>query len=115
MQILPLSARGDSPYFRMGITLDYGVPFIFDFRWNTRGSAWYMSVFEDDGTPIASSLRVVLGMYLGRRVLHPLFRRGVFVAVDLSGQGLDAGLDDLGSRIQVRRYLAQEVIQGRYP
>lgn len=114
MILLPFDARDGSPNFRMGVTLDFGVPYLFDVRWNARAASWYFDMFEADETPIISGVRIVLGTYLGRRCTHDFFRRGVLVAVDTSGAGRDAGLDDLGARVQVRRYLAQEVIQGRY-
>jgi hypothetical protein len=113
MQILPVLARDGSPNVRLGVTLDFGVPYVFDLRWNSRDASWYMDVLEADETPIVSGVRLVLGTYLGRRTRHQLFKRGVFVMFDTSGSGLDATLDDFGKRVQLRRYLAQEIIQGR--
>lgn len=113
MQIIPLDVRDGSPNFRIGVSLDFGVPYLFDVRWNSRDSSWYMDVLEADETAIVSGVRLVLGTYLGRRTRHPLFARGVFVMFDSSGSGAEATLDDLGTRVQLRRYLAQEIIQGR--
>lgn len=87
-----------------------GVPYLFDVRWNSRDAAWYFDVSEIDETQIAVGIKVVLGCYLGVTRNHTLFRDGVFVAVDLSGNRQDAGYDDLGARVQVRRYLLTEFI-----
>lgn len=79
-----------------------GVPYRFDVRWNTRSEAWHFDLYEQDGTPIAHGLKIVLGAFIGRRIQHRLFRTGVMVARDDSGQGRDATIDDLGTRVLVR-------------
>lgn len=88
-------------------------PYIFEIRWNPRESAWYLNLFEANGDPIITGIKIVLGMYLGRRSRHSFFRKGVLVAIDTSNQGKEAGLDDLGTRVVLRRYTAQEVVTGR--
>lgn len=80
------------------------VQYIFDARWNTRAAAWYMDVLEADETPIALGIKIVLGCLLGRRTNHPLFNNGVLVAIDLSGQEMDATLDDFGTRVAILYY-----------
>jgi hypothetical protein len=75
--------------------------------WNARHGAsgfWFCDVLEIDRKPIAKSVAIALGTFLGRTSTHPLFRAGAFVAVDTSKQSSDAGLDDLGTRVQVRYY-----------
>lgn len=92
----------------------------FDVQWNARDNidrvtgiargSWYFDVFEQDGkTAIALGVKIVLGGYLGRRTNHPLFRRGVFVAVDTTGKGRDALFDDMGTRVVVKYYTALEI------
>ena len=77
-------------------------------RWNARDASWYLDVFDEDARPIACGLRVVLGAYLGGRIDHPLFRDGVLVAIDTSGAGREAAIDDLGTRVQLRYYEIRE-------
>lgn len=93
------------PFQRIALPIDT-TQYLIDLRWNSRDSAWYMDVFESDETSILHGARVVLGMYLGRRarVRHPLFADGVFIAVDTSGEQREAGLDDLGTRVELRYY-----------
>lgn len=86
-------------------------PYVFNLRWNVRDSSWRMHIYEEDGiTPVRLGMRVVLGTYLGRSSNHPLFTRGVFVVVDTAKTGREAGLDDLGARVQVVRYSLTEVL-----
>ncbi len=99
-------------YYRL-ITVISGVPYIFDVRWNDRDQAWYFDVLEEDETPIVHGVKVILGMYLARRCDHTLFRDGVFLARDTTDAGIEAGIDDLGARVQVIRYSLLEVADGR--
>jgi hypothetical protein len=95
------------------VTSDGNVQFGFRARWNSRDSAWYMDISDDTGTTIASGIKIVLGAYLGRQFEHALFRDGVIVAVDLSGKGIDAGIDDLGTRVQVMQLTTADVLSLR--
>lgn len=96
--------------------------YIFDVQWNARDNvdpntgvargAWYFDVREQDGAAIALGIKIVLGTYLGRRLNHPLFRRGVLLAIDTAGgegRGRDAGFDDLGTRVIVKYYTTVEI------
>ena len=96
--ILPL--QPSIPNYRVGIALE-GVQYIFDVRWNGRDTAWYLDVLQEDETPIAHGLKLVLGASIGSGITNPNFPPGVFVCRDLSNEGLDAGLDDMGTRIVV--------------
>lgn len=85
-------------FYRFGTTIEE-VPYVFDVRWNDRDKSWRFDVMEIDETMIVAGVRVVLGAYLGKQCNHRLFRRGVIVAVDLSGQRREATYDDLGTRV----------------
>jgi hypothetical protein len=95
-------------FFRVGTVLD-GSTYIFDVRWNSREQAFFFDVLEVDETPIASGSKIVLGTYLCRTSNHPLFATGVMVAIDLSGELREATLDDLGTRVVVRRFTGPEM------
>ncbi len=85
----------------------------FEIRWNFRNRSWYFTLFEDDNTLLISGVRMVLGTYLGSRCRAKFFRDGVLVMVDTSGKGVEAGFDDLGTRIVMRRFTVYEVMVGR--
>jgi len=56
MKVIPFKAFPD---FTETITLD-DIPYRLRFKWNHRGEFWSMRISENDGTIIASSIRVVL-------------------------------------------------------
>ncbi len=98
VQQLPLVPT--TPNYRVATQLGDDV-FILDVRWNVRDAAWYLDIRDDDETIIRSSLKIVLGTFLGGRVRAPAFPKGVLQAVDLTGAGEEATLDDLGTRVVV--------------
>jgi hypothetical protein len=99
---LPLSPS--NPNYGFAIDLA-GITYSLGFRWNERDAAWYMDVVDVDGKMVAAGLKLVLGQWVGfRHVAVPNFPRGVFILGDSSGQNVDAGLDDLGARVQVTFY-----------
>lgn len=94
--LIPLTP-GD-PEQRLNITLD-GESYVLRVRWNTTDDAWYLDAWEGDGvTPIAFSVKLVLGVRLGATYAHPLFLAGMFL-IDDSGTGEEPKLADLGARV----------------
>lgn len=98
MLILPFTPS--VPVYEMAVPIG-DASYVFGVRWNARAGAWFFDLSETDGTPIALGVRVTLGVYMARRVTHPLLLNGVIVARDRSGRKTDPGLDDLGTRVQV--------------
>lgn len=73
--------------------------FFFDVRFNSRSNTWTIDMLDD-----ASREAVVIGLpiRLGVDLLDPYnFPYGALVATDRTGQGKEAGPDDLGSRVAV--------------
>ncbi len=101
------------PFYRLDTVIDDDA-YVIDVRWNGRDNdgagAWYLDFYDEDETPIVIGVKIVLGAYLGRGTLHRLFQEGVFVAIDTENTRLEATLDDLGKRVQVRRYTIEEII-----
>lgn len=104
--ILPLVPT--IPSYRVGTTLA-GVAYILDVYWNGYDEAWYMDVLDEEADKIRVGIKIVLGAYLGRRCVDPRFPRGVMIASDQTGEGREAGLDDLGTRVLVYFYTPEEV------
>ena len=98
MQELPLIPS--TPSYRVGTSLD-GNQFIFDLRWNARDVSWYMDVYSDNEVSLRRGIKVVLGALLGHRSALPDFPAGILFAADMTGAGIEAGLDDLGTRVRV--------------
>lgn len=79
-----------------------GTTYDFDVRWNSSDAAWYLDLYEADRTPIATSLKVVLGPPLGHSLQYlPFFQEHILQVLDTTNSGADAAYDDLGGRIQV--------------
>lgn len=117
---LEIPLEGNIGYYEMGTSIQ-GVHYWIDVRWNGSANidpdtgkptgAWYLDFFESDRTPIILNVKLVLGMYLGRRANHALFKNGVFVAIDTTNSGVDAGFADLGSRVIVQYIPVIELIR----
>lgn len=105
-RVLPLIPS--EPNYRVGTQL-VETQYILDVRWNTRDAAWYMDLLQEDETPIRMGIKLVLGSPLGARTTDQAFPPGVFIAVDLSGAGRDATLDDMGVRVVVMFYTSDEL------
>lgn len=105
-QIIPV--QPSVPFQTFGTVLD-GIQYVLNFRWNGRAGAWYMDVLDEDEDPIRQGIAVVLGAALGRRCVDPRYPPGVIYAVDTSGTGRDAGIDDLGSRVLLYFFTFAEV------
>jgi hypothetical protein len=103
---------GDTNY-RLGVSLteDGGaVKYFFDVKWNARDNAHYFDIREVDETVVALGIKVVLGVNLGRTSTSPFFTKHLLRAHDTTGQGKDAGYDELGSRVQVVHYTVDELL-----
>jgi len=94
--LIPL-IPGENNY-QLGVPLG-GVTYLITVRWNSRDSAWYMDLAEDNGTMIMAGMKIVLGLNIGSRSAHPFFRLNRFTARDMSGSNIDANYDDLGTRV----------------
>jgi hypothetical protein len=105
-QRLPIDAA--FPRYRVATNLGE-TQFVLDVHWNGRAEAWYLDLATEDGAPIRSGMKIVLGALLGIRSRDPRMPDGVLVASDLSGEGRDATLDDLGSRVVVFFYPSSEL------
>lgn len=97
-----------TPNYRVGTTLN-GTNVVLDVRWNGRDEAWYMDILTEEGDPIRLGVKLVLGAVIAGRVTSALFPRGYIMAADLTGKGQDAGLDEMGDRVQVLFFSPEEV------
>ena len=79
-QRVPL--RTSVPAFTQRTSLD-GVPFEFDFAWNERESAWYMSVADADCLPLRNGIRMAINWPLLRQVADARRPAGELYLIDL--------------------------------
>lgn len=109
MDILEIPLLPKYGAYRFGLTIETR-PYLFEMRWNSRANAWYMNVREIDLTPIVLGVKLVLGVYLGRRSNHRLFNRGVFVLVDTEQRGREATFDSFGTTVLLKWIPMPELI-----
>lgn len=99
--------------YRLRVPLG-GTTYLFDVHWNSRDSdgagAWYFDIREEDETPIAIGVKVVLGARIGYGNTHIFFKQHKLDVFDTSGQQLDAGYDDLGARVIVLHETADDIL-----
>ena len=95
-QIIP--TRQDAAHYQFPVELE-GVVFGLEFYWNARDASWYLTILDAEGVPLLSSRKLVLDLPLTARYRDLRLPRGEFVVLDTTGQGLEAGLKDLGTRV----------------
>lgn len=101
--------RTDLPHYAMQVTLDE-LPLTLEFRWNTRESCWYMSCLNDDESEYYFvNSKVLPDWPIGRRRARVRKELGLFMAVDLNGEGIGPGVDELGGRIELVYYSRDEL------
>lgn len=112
MGVFSIPLRKDQARFDFTVVLD-GVAYLFLFSWNSRDSAWYMSLFTEDETPICLGVKVVVNWPLCYRTRSPLKPPGLLMAFDQASQGVNPGLEDLGGRVRLLYFDADSVAEMR--
>lgn len=93
---IPLTS---DPWVEFSVSLE-GVNYVFDVRWSERAGAWYLDVLNEDGDYLAVGRKLVCDFpVVGHRETNPDIFPGYLWIVDTSGQQIDPGPDDLGSRV----------------
>jgi hypothetical protein len=105
---IPTPSSPDDPFSTQRTTLD-GVEYAFRFLWNTREGHWYMTLSDSAESPIASSRKIVVDWDLLRGVIDDRKPPGLIVAIDTSEQGIDPGQTELGERVLLTYFDAEEV------
>lgn len=82
------------------------VKYIFDVKFNSRSGVWTFDLFDASSKAVMlASIPIVLGVDM----LWP-YNLGIgrLIAADASNRSLDAGPDDLGTRVKVFWYSTEE-------
>lgn len=74
--------------------------------WNGREGSWYLSIFAEDGTPLATGAKCLIDVPLFKRSGDPRLPPGVLKCEDTSGKRTAPGLSDFGERVRLRYYEA---------
>jgi hypothetical protein len=101
MGVLTIPVRAGVPHQRLFVELE-GTSYGFELRWNERAGCWAIDFLDRDGSALLAGKRVALGIPLAARAAHDsALPPGQLVAIDTTGKGIEAALDDLGARVQL--------------
>jgi hypothetical protein len=100
--------RPDLTWYDMQVVLE-NVTYTLEFRWNTRESAWYMDLKAEDDDPIVTSVKIVVDFPLCARLNDPRRPSGYFLANDTTNLSQDPGIADLGDRVRLLYFTADEI------
>lgn len=103
---LPINQEG--PHFGFTTELDQ-VSYGCTFRWNDRDDCWRLDFADGNGDPIISGRKVLTSQSLLASSSDPRLPKGVLVAIDSGGQNLNPGFEDLGRRVQLVYFSADEL------
>lgn len=87
-----------------------GVEYLFDVNWNGRTGLWSFDISDATGNLISAGNTIVLSNFPMYRESSALAPPGVFVILDTSGTGVDAGFDELGTRVVMHYYTVDEIL-----
>lgn len=96
--------------YRQITTLD-GVDYILNFRWNQREGRWYMTLSTASDGVIQGPVKVVADWPLVYPQQDPPLPPGTLLAFDTTGEGIDPGLSDFGTRVRLM-YLDEDEVNG---
>lgn len=99
IHVIPVSPTPDALPFDQRTVLD-GRPYILRFQWNERAACWYLTIAQDDGTPLLRGLAVRNNVPLLRPYRHDTrLPGGDIVAQTEVEPGRDAQREELGARV----------------
>lgn len=96
------------PHYVTTVQLE-GTRYKFQMDWNEREGAWYMTLYQENGTRIVSGLRVVPDWPMLRKVADSAAPPGDVSFVDTSGEGRGPGRNDIGERVVATYFTAEEL------
>jgi len=83
--------------------------FIFRFDWAGREERFYLSIYDQDQSPLLLGVKVVANWTLTtRHLFNAGLPQGTLVAVDLERGGTPPTLADFGSRVRLYYYPSDE-------
>lgn len=108
MTVTRIATSQTIPYYSETVDLD-GENFLLVFKWNVRDESWYLSMYQEDETPVAVGMRLVVGWNPIRRLIGTDAPLGALYVHDTTGTDEEAGFDELGTRVLVLYYDEDEI------
>lgn len=103
--LIPTSS---DPDYEQVTTLD-GTTYRLRFIWNQRSEFWTLNLYDVEGDPIVTGIKIVNDIDLLKRQTKDTIPPGAIVAIDTNDTGVPPGLEDLGSRILLVYYEESEL------
>ncbi len=108
MAIEILQLDSDHEYYESEFLLD-NESFRLLARYNKRVDAWFVSLYDAEGEPIAVGRRLTVGNLLFPWLVAQSRPAGQLIALDTTDEDVDPGQYDLGNRIVVMYFDAEEL------
>lgn len=99
-QVLDVSgAQSATTFFQL--TQLEGVEYLLNFTWNSRETAWYLGIYDQDQNPLCLQIKLVVSWSLLRKFRQlPNIPPGCLYCADLTNAGLDVQTPtELGVRV----------------
>lgn len=98
MAAFVIPTRTDLEDYEIEVELT-AVSFLLRFTWNYREEFWFMTVSDADSNIVAAGIKIVISKPLLLEVPGTAKPDGNLIAIDTSGEDVEAGLNDLGERV----------------
>jgi hypothetical protein len=104
--VIPTFADG---YYTFTITLEEKV-YRFDIHWNSRMKSWIADILDENDVVLANGMPIHVDSRIIGQLHHIVgMMTGELTAFDTTNRELDAGLNDLGTRVLLMYHEAADV------
>jgi len=100
MSIIEIPVRSDIPFYDMEITLERTAYFL-EFYFNKRKDRWMMDILNQEKMPILVGTPLLTNVELLDKFAFEDTPPGLFLVLDLEGEQLNPGRNDLGDRVKL--------------
>ena len=100
MAIVTVPLNSDLPDYQVTADLN-GTTYIFGLRFSNRDGYWFLSLFDEDESPIFEGLRLVLGIDYCEMFSDERIPEGALQLFNYASPYTECGRDDLGESCQL--------------
>lgn len=108
MAVIIKTQFNESSSFIETVTLDNKLYQLY-FDWNVRDEHWSMTIRDKNENVLVAGIKIIADYELISMYRYLDIPQGYLVAADTSGQGLDPGFDDFGTRVLLMYFSPDEI------
>lgn len=108
MATIVIPVRSDLPAYKFTIDLE-GIIYGLDFGFNARSNLWFMSIYSSADELILGDIPILTNVPLTDQYVKEGLPPGRFIAINETGSGENAGLNNLGTEVKL---LYRESVDG---